>query len=239
MSDPDLPDDDSVDVEAGRVISVLVVDDHRSFGEAIGIAVDVQDDLTCLGVAATLSEGLRMVDQHRPDVVLMDVRLPDGDGIEGTRLVKERAPATDVLVLTAHTDLEVMTRAATVGASGFLPKETPVADVLHAIRTAASGAAMLVEATALGAILQQIRDPQPPVPTPDPGATLGLTQREREILGLLGEGMDPKTIARNLEISVHTCRGHVKSILAKLNVHSQLEAVVVAARQGLLPGFAG
>lgn len=220
------------------VTTVLVVDDHASVGEAIGMAVDLQDDLECVGVAPTLAGALDAVARQAPDVVLMDVRLPDADGIDGAGHVKALRPETRILVFTAHADLELMARAAAAGACGFLPKTTPVAKILEAIRTARDGG-MLVEQSALSALVQRLRDT-----TPEPAqARLGadgspltpLTPREHEVLLLLGQGLDPSAIARRLHVSVNTCRGTVQSILRKLGAHSQLEAVVTALRTGLIP----
>lgn len=220
-----------------RPTRVLVVDDHRAFSEALAMAIDLQDDIECVGVASTVSEALELVVERAPDVVLMDVYLPDIDGIEGTGRVKALRPETRVLVLTAHTNAETMARAASAGASGFLPKESPIAEILRAIATASEGG-MLVDHSTLAVVLERLRESERK--PPEPGARFPeITQREREVLGLMGEGLDPQGIAKRLGMSIHTSRGHVKSILRKLEVHSQLEAVVTAVRQGLLPGLSG
>lgn len=214
-------------------VRVLVVDDHRAFSEALGMALDTQDDLECVGVASTVGEALELVRERSPDVVLMDLHLPDFDGIEGTTRVKALSPEARVLVLTAHTDLQALSRAASAGASGFLPKETPVAEILRAVRTASEGG-MLVEPSTLAAVLERVRESGRKSQERD--ALLGrLTPREQEVLAFMGEGLDPRAIAKQLGISLHTCRGHVKGILAKLGARSQLQAVVTAARNGLLP----
>jgi DNA-binding NarL/FixJ family response regulator len=185
---------------------VVLVDDHRAFSEALGMAVDLQQDLRCVGVAATAKEGLDLIARERPHVAIVDVVLPDLDGTEVSRRVRELSPGTRVVVLTARNELAVMARAASAGACGFISKERPVAEILATIRAARMG--------------EFFRD----------RSTL-----ELEVLSLLAEGRNVQEIAKILHLSIHTCRGSVKSILSKLDVHSQLEAVVKASREGLLP----
>ena len=210
---------------------VVVVDDERAFADALGFALSAQRDLDCTGIAGTIAAGLDLVEATAPDVVVMDVRLPDGDGIEGTARIKESKPRTRVVVLTAHSDPDVMARAAVAGASGFLPKDSPVTEIVHAVRTAGDGG-MFVGSGTLRQVLARLTASGAQPALPDDSS---LSPRESEVLGLLAEGMDVKTVSANLSISVHTCRGHVKAILEKLHAHSQLEAVVTALRRGILP----
>src|SRR4029079_17142400 len=113
---------------------VLIVDDHLAFAEAVALAVDAQADLECVGVSQTVDEALRLAADRAPDVVLMDVYLPEVDGIEGTRRMKSLRPETHVLALTGHTELDILTKAATAGASGLLPKESSLRESIDAIR---------------------------------------------------------------------------------------------------------
>lgn len=212
------------------VTRVLIVDDHLAFSESLGIAIDLQLDIHDVGHAQNVEEALKAIAESTPDVVLLDLHLPGIDGIEGLRMIKSLRPETKVLILTAYADAEAMARAATAGACGFIQKERPIGEILQAIRTAGDGG-MMVEASTLAAVLANVKGPHTGV-LPPPG--LQLTDRQREVLGLLAEGLDPRSIARTLGISVNTSRGHVKSIIAKLGVHSQLEAVVGALRMGLL-----
>lgn len=212
---------------------VLIVDDHLAFAEAVAIAVDLQADLECVGATPTVEEALRLVEDRKPDVVLMDVYLPGVDGIEGTRRIKEASPATRVLILTGYTELDILTQAATAGASGFLPKESSLQEVVDAIRVPVDDK-IVVDSSTLAALIERLRDTERASALQARDASR-LTRRELEVLGLMREGLDPQTIASRLGISVHTCRGHVKSVLLKLGAHSQLEAVVIAAREGLLP----
>lgn len=210
---------------------VVLVDDHRAFSEALGMAVDLQQDLRCVGVAATAKEGLDLIARERPHVAIVDVVLPDLDGTEVSRRVRELSPGTRVVVLTARNELAVMARAASAGACGFISKERPVAEILATIRAARMGEFFLDRSTLVGLLGQREGRPGPDRFTSKPR----LTPRELEVLSLLAEGRNVQEIAKILHLSIHTCRGSVKSILSKLDVHSQLEAVVKASREGLLP----
>jgi DNA-binding NarL/FixJ family response regulator len=209
---------------------VLIVDDHRAFADALAIAIDLQPDLEQVGLATTVEEAVTAMPDASPDVVLMDIRLPGADGIEGVRRLKEIDPEVRVLVLTGFADAEAMARAALAGASGFLPKERPVREILRAIRTASDGN-MVVDPSTLAEVLTRVREPERPS-----AAVLGpaLTERQREVLALMATGLDPRTIARTLGISLNTSRGHVKGIMARLGAHTQLAAVVQASQIGLL-----
>jgi DNA-binding NarL/FixJ family response regulator len=217
------------------VLRVLVIDDHQAFSGALAMAIDFQERMACVGSYATLHDGIEAVARLLPDVVLMDVYLPDGDGIKGVRSVLAIDPEARVLILTGHTDIDTLTRAAAAGASGFLPKESPIATVIRSVRAAGDGE-MLVDGSTLASILGRLGGEARPLPVglgSEPPA--GLTRREQDVLSLMGEGLDPHAIAKALRISLHTCRGYQKSLMAKLHAHSQLEAVVLAARRGILP----
>ena len=213
---------------SGAATRVLVVDDHVVFGQLVSRALSQETDLTCVGTASSLSEARRMCAALRPDVVLMDVRLPDGDGVDATADVIAVDPDLRVVVLSAFIDADLMRRASRAGATALLAKDGELDDLLHAIRFAEPGSL----AVSPRLLHQLVREGERPRPGPE------LTQREREVLQKLADGSDLTLIARDMCISVHTCRGHVKSVLAKLGVHSQLQAVVVAMRSGLIePGM--
>jgi DNA-binding NarL/FixJ family response regulator len=222
-----------------RPARVLVVDDHRALAESLALAIDSQPDLESVGTALTVADARRLATAEMPDILLIDVQLPDGDGIEIAGQLRAARPELRIVVLTGHTDVAVLARAATAGVCGFLPKESGVADVLSALRTARGGG-MVVDGATLSAVLDRVsRLERPPAQahaqTQAPAEASDLTEREMEVLRAMGSGMDPQTIAVRLGVSVHTSRGHVKSILSKLESHSQLEAVVTAIRRGLLP----
>ncbi len=209
-------------------ISVLVVDGHQTFAELIGHALAGQPDLKYVGHALTGAEALRLAAELRPNVILLDPELSDADGIAITELLRVRQPATRVVILTASDESALVGRATAAGAAGFLSKSGALGDVLNALRTA-HGGGMTVSTDILARLLRST------TPVVGPRGH-GLTAREDEVLQLMAAGLDARAIARRLGISVHTCRGYVKAVLAKLGAHSQLEAVAIAARRGLVRG---
>jgi DNA-binding NarL/FixJ family response regulator len=217
---------DEGQVVPGGLTRVLVVDDHRTFAELLSKALDAESDLECVGHAQDSAEAITAVLRLRPDVVLMDVHLPDRDGISTTAELVRDDPDLKVLILTAHASLADIERAAAAGASGFLAKDGSLTEVLGGLRTARRGSLILPDG---------LLDRLSAVGESDPSMDhWQLTPRELEVLELLGHGRDPRGIAKDLGVSLNTCRGYVKAVLAKLGVHSQLEAVVVATRAGLI-----
>jgi DNA-binding NarL/FixJ family response regulator len=214
-----------------ELLRILCVDDQRTFLDALRIAISVEEgeQVSCAGSATSVAEALEIMDAAEVDVVLMDFDLPDVDGIEGTRRVKQRHPDVRVVILTALAELDVYLRAVAAGADGFVGKDTPI-DELIALARATTRGMILDEA-----MLRSLRDR-----VGDEGSISGrtwrpdLTAREKEVLALLGAGIDPTNIARQLGITVHTCRSYVRNVLGKLGAHSQLEAVAVAHQSGLL-----
>jgi DNA-binding NarL/FixJ family response regulator len=215
---------------AAEPVRVLVVDDHQTFAELLALALEGQPSLSYVGHANTAEQAMRLVVELRPDVVLMDVQLPDLDGITATERLRGQHPDVRVVVLTAHSEPALVARAAAAGAAGFLTKDGALGDVLHALHTA-HGGGMTVSAHLLAGLLTN----SPTVTAAPTSQAAGLTSREYDVLRLMGNGLDVRSIAQNLGISPHTCRGYVKNVLAKLDAHSQLEAVVIATRRGLLP----
>jgi DNA-binding NarL/FixJ family response regulator len=218
-----------------EVLRVLVIDDHEIFTELLSTALNRERDLVSVGHAATAEAGIEHCRRTRPDVVIMDVQLPDLDGLVATERVIAVSPWTRVVVLTAHATPEFMARAAAAGACAFLPKDGALSVLLDAVRFSRRGS--LTIAPGLVTAGQ-------PVPTGVPvgaGAPIEhervepkLTPRERDVLGLMAQGKDVRGIGAELSITPSTCRTYVKAVLGKLGAHSQLEAVVVAARQGLV-----
>lgn len=206
---------------------VLVVDDHRTFTDLVALALAGEPDLECVGAAHDGEVARRMVAEVHPDLVLMDVNLGDADGLELTAELLEEHPELVVVVLTAFGDGAIMRRAAMVGASALLPKDGSLPDLLTGLRGARKGG-LVVHPELLQALVTE--DPARSLPAPDPG----LTARERDVLTQLAGGRTVSVIAKDLGISVHTCRGYVRTLLSKLGVHSQLEAVVVAVMRGLV-----
>ena len=214
----------------GTWIDVLIVDDHRSFADALALAIGLEPDLRCRPPVTTAEEALAQVEASCPDVVLLDVLLPGMDGIAAIPELRARCPGARIVLLTADPRGETFVDAVEAGADGFLSKEVPFERVLDAVRHADH------DLEADPAWLQHALDHARSRPSRPP---VELTEREYEILLLLAEGLAVKQVARRLDMSVHTCRGHVASLHRKLGVHSQLAAVVVAARMGLLPNLQG
>lgn len=204
---------------------VLVVEDQQTLAGALQIAIDAQPDMDCVGAVRTAEEAVALAVASHPDTVLMDIRLSGADGIEATRQIKAACPRVRVLILTADATPARLAAAAAVGASGFLAKDSPFPTVLAAIRAPIDGK-ILVEENTLAALVESLDRASPPLDSPMPDLAR-LTARERQVLALMGEGLDPQAIARRLVVSRHTARGHVKNILMKLGAHSQLEAVVL------------
>lgn len=214
--------------DRGVVARVLVVDDHQTFTDLTRLALATEPDLVCVGAAHDSARARRLVEEHQPDVVLMDVDLGDDDGLVLTSELLGLRPDLRVVVLTAYADRDVLRRAAAAGACALLPKNGSLTDLLRALRGARSGD-LVVHPSLLRSLVCEV------------GASAGslvprLTGREQAVLELLAQGLDVRRIARELDISINTCRGYVKTLLAKLGAHSQLEAVVTARASGLLDG---
>lgn len=219
-------------------VRVVLVDEFPIFSEALGVVISMEADLEYVGSATSAEQAVELVKKHAPDVAVIDVDLPapgnsDFDGIGVTKQIKAARPETRVLVLSGQMELDKMARAAAEGACGFLPKTSNLEDICQAIRTAKDGG-MFVERQLVPMLVDRLRAS---VRQPIGGGSTraAVTAREQDVLTLLGEGLDVATIATRLGISLNTCRGHVKSLLGKLGSHSQLEAVVVAVHEGLLP----
>lgn len=214
--------------QAKEPCRVLIVDDHRTFAELMAFSLDAEDDFVCVGRAETVREAVALADALEPDVVVMDYRLPDGDGIGATTRILARHPQMRVLMLTAYAEPEVFARAAAAGVSGFLVKDGALADVLSALRAARCG-----NVTVTGELLAHLTD-RAQSKRGDGNVAPVLTAREDMVLRLLADGQDVRAIASTLTISVNTCRDHVKRLREKLGAHSQLQAVATAARMGML-----
>ena len=207
---------------------VLVVDDHEVFSEALELLLGRQPDLRLVGSARDADEAMAMLG-NEPDVVLMDLDLPGIDGIEATRRIREAAPDAKVVLLTGIQRPEVIADAMAAGACGYVPKTRAVDDLMDVIRRAAAGEIVMPERD-LAAVFERLQ-----VARADSGqaALERLTPRETEILSALASGHTASEIAASLGISALTVQSHMKSILAKLGVHSKIEAVTLAWRHGL------
>jgi DNA-binding NarL/FixJ family response regulator len=205
---------------------VAIVDDHVMVGEMLAHTISSQSDLQLAGISPNVGDVLVLVERERPDVVLMDFRLPDGSGIDAVTLILERYPETKIVMLSGSGGNDLLARAIEAGCVGLLGKDRPIGDVLAAIRSAARGE-LVIRSDEFSSLLSEIRR------SPDQNTQL-LTARELEVLQLLAQGRSTEKIADELVISINTVRNHVANILNKLNVHSKLEAVAIAARERLI-----
>lgn len=200
-------------------LRVLVIDDHRSYAEALCLAMSLEEGIESVGHTPDVQSAMRAVLADRPDVVVIDWQLPEIDGVEGVRRILVADPRVKLVMITGHMNRGLQRLAGLAGASAVLPKETSVAEIVRCVRAVAAGE-VLIDATDD----DDAEDPQP-----------NLTPREAEVLYLLAKGKDTPAIAATLFLSIHTVRGYVKEVLRKLGAHSQLEAVAIARRDGLLP----
>jgi DNA-binding NarL/FixJ family response regulator len=210
-----------------RTMRVLIVDDHAMVAEGLAEVLGAEPGIEVVGRAGTVRDARRLAAETVPDVVVMDYRLPDGDGAEAARRIREEHPATAVVMVTASDHDTVIAAAIEAGCAAYVTKDRAAQDVVAAVRAAARGE-VAFPASALARMIPRMR-----------GATAGpksgaLTPREREILQFLADGRSTKDIAADLVLSPSTVRNHVQNILGKLDAHSKLEAVTTAVRQGIV-----
>jgi len=217
------------------MIRVLVVDDQAMVRAGLRLILDGQGDIEVVGEAADGEEAQVAVRRDRPDLVLMDIRMPRLDGIAATRKLIEHDPAVRVLVVTTFDADQYVFEALRAGASGFILKDSSPEQLVAAVRLIAAGDALLAPARTRRLIETQVR----PKPTVDSSLIGTLTDREREVLVLMARGLDNSQIAAELFISDATVRTHIGHVLSKLNSRSRVQAVVVAYESGLVrPGTA-
>jgi DNA-binding NarL/FixJ family response regulator len=216
--------------QRNRRITVLIVDDERTFGEALQMALDREKDLRIVEIATDGTQAVRAADQHHPDVVLMDITMPGMSGIEATRRIKEADPDAQVVILSGHDDDHLLARAVAAGATGLLRKTEAVVNVASTVRRAHRGEA-LHPPDELESAMRRLRHRR----NKDDDAAKRLdrlTPREVQILELMAEGRPPNEITESLSMSPNTLRTHMQNVLTKLGVHSKMEALVLAIRHG-------
>jgi DNA-binding NarL/FixJ family response regulator len=212
-------------------IRVLIVDDHDLFRAGLASVLSSKPDIEVVAQAAGGRQGIRLGRELRPDVALIDLRMPDLDGPAAMRAILESSPSTRVLALTVASDDSDVAGAIVAGASGYLLKDSPIDDVVGAVRAAARGVAWLAPRAA-EALFERIRRDYTG-DGPGPELEQDLSPREVEVLRLVARGLDNSEIAAELSISPRTAKNHVSSILSKLEVPNRIQAATYAVRTGL------
>lgn len=212
-------------------IRVLLADDHILMREGTREILEQEEDLEIVAEAGDGEEAVRLVEKTRPDVVLMDIAMPKLNGIEATRQIKQFAPSTTVLILTAYEDDQYVFALLEAGAAGYLLKDVRGRDLVEALRQVYAGESVLHPVIARKVINRFSRPSAPRTEEPDDEL---LTERELEVLGLAAKGMSNREIARELHLSSRTVQAHLSTIFGKMDVGSRTEAVVYALREGWL-----
>ncbi|MFI7386302.1 response regulator [Streptomyces sp. NPDC049813] len=226
MSEPPASGRPGTPGRLGPPVRVLLVEDHDMVAEAISLALERSGELEVVGRAATVAAALADLERSKPDVVVMDRRLPDGDGVTAITDVLALLPDARVLVLAGEGSASVAARVAESGGAGLILKENGLSELEDAVRRVAAGEVVFGQ-DLLADVLGQLTGR-----APGPGANL--TPRERQVLHLLAEGLSTAEISEDLGVALNTGRNHVQRVLEKLKARSQLEAVVIARREGLV-----
>jgi len=217
----------------GESIRVMICDDHALFRRGLTMVLEAEEGIVVVGEAEDGADAIAKAEELAPDVVLMDVRMPQVSGIEATRAIAENVPTTKILMLTVSDEEDDLYDAIKAGATGYLLKEISIEEVASAIRAVISGQSLISPSMASKLLteftnLSKRADERQAVPTPR------LTERELEVLKLVAQGLTNRDIAAELYISENTVKNHVRNILEKLHLHSRMEAVVYAVREKLL-----
>jgi DNA-binding NarL/FixJ family response regulator len=207
-------------------LRILVVDDHKSFAELLSSALTTVQGMRCIGTASSAAEGVARAAELKPDVVVMDIQMPRQDGLAATRRIRELSPDSVVAIVTAHDDPQWISRAAQAGASAFIPKNGSLSEMISVLRSARAGQMLVAPTAFAGGERRRVASDVETVPD--------LSQRELQVLQQLAQGIPAKLMAPALGITVHTCRGYIKSVRQKLGVSSQLEALIKAQQLGLI-----
>lgn len=211
--------------------TVLLADDHAVFREGVRVLLEAQGDIVVVGEAATGEEAIDRARHLKPDVVVMDITMPDTNGLDATREMRMADPCPQVLILTMHGEDDFFFRALEVGASGYILKEAASTDLVRAIEVVAGGGVFLYPSLAA----KLVDDYLARIGTGEEKASFeSLSSRQREILQLIGVGLTNQEIAGRLSLSIHTVQAHRGHIMDKLGLHTRAQLVSYAARIGLL-----
>ncbi|PRX60492.1 LuxR family two component transcriptional regulator [Nonomuraea fuscirosea] len=206
------------------MIRVFLLDDHEVVRRGVAALLDSEDDIEVIGEAGTAESAIARIPALAPDVAVLDVRLPDGNGVDVCREVRSRVPGLACLMLTSFADDDALFDAVMAGAAGYVLKQIHGSDLVGAVRTVASGQSLLDPQTT-AAMLQRLRDQ---AARKDPLAAL--TEQERHILDLIGEGLTNRQIGERMFLAEKTVKNYVSNLLAKLNMQRRTQAAALAAR---------
>jgi DNA-binding NarL/FixJ family response regulator len=217
-----------------RDVTVLIVDDQRLVREGVASLLDIQDGISVIGTAVDGSQAVQRAMSEKPDVILMDVRMPVMDGVSATKKIKQHMPECKVLMLSTFDDDEYIIKSLQAGASGYLLKDIPAEDLAQAVRLVDAGIYQLAP-TVAGKLVGQLGDPGQRMKATggmDEGA-VDLTERELEVLQLIATGATNREIAKELVVSEGTVKNHVSSILSRLGLRDRIQAAIFAHEHGL------
>ncbi|MER7895029.1 response regulator transcription factor [Streptomyces sp. NPDC096046] len=218
---------DSEQPGAQSPIRVFLLDDHEVVRRGVRDLLNDEPDITVIGEAATVEQALVRVPALRPQVAVLDVRLPDGDGVTVCRELRSHMPELACLMLTSFDDEEALLDSIMAGASGYVLKQIQGSDLVSAVRTVAAGQSLL-DASATTKLMARLRGEQ--TKEPEQEALPDLTEREREILALIGEGLTNRQIGQRLYLAEKTVKNHISRLLAKLGVERRVQAAVIASQ---------
>ncbi|MFI5670893.1 response regulator [Streptomyces sp. NPDC051704] len=218
---------DDPNASSGAPIKVFLLDDHEVVRRGLHDLLDAEPDITVVGEAGTAEQALARGPALRPDVAVLDVRLPDGDGITVCRELRSRMPGLACLMLTSFDDEDALLDAIMAGAAGYVLKQIKGSDLVSAVRTVATGQSMLDPATT-ARLMHSLRDPET-AKVPEDARLAALSERERAVLELIGEGLTNRQIAKQLYLSEKTVKNHISRLLGKLGVERRVQAAVIAA----------
>lgn len=213
------------------MITVVIVDDHPVVRAGMRMVLDAADDITIVAEGASGADALRLVAQRRPDVLVLDVNLPDLNGVEVTQRLREQGTTTAILILTVHDNSQTVFGLLESGATGYVLKDEALETLVSAVRSAARGESWLSPAVARQVVRRAVGEAAPESSEPPP---IPLTPRELEVLRLLAQGLDNAAIAEQLVVTKQTVQNHVSNIYGKLGVTMRTEAALYAIRHGLV-----
>jgi len=214
---------------AKKMITVLIADDQTLFREGIKDLLEGEKTVKIVGEAVDGQEAIRQARKLKPDVILMDIKLPNLDGISATRQIREEMPATNILILSSYEDEAHVLEAIQAGANGYLSKMLPASELIRALKTFATDGVMIPQSV-MGKLLQGLRNKG----SGTDAALTALTKTEIKVLSYLGKGLANKEIAAELQCSVKTVKNHLNSIFQKLSVSNRTEAVVKGIEMGFI-----